>query len=166
MGNGFRHIAAIATAAQRVVGLIVEGNVEHRAEVEIEPEQAQQAAGQAAVLHDQAAIAALAELLGIRRFMADQPEARYPATLLVDGDDGLGRTQVAQVVGELAQLPGGDDVAPEQDEAAGLEASQPGRGGRIQRRTRHAYQQQFVRFREDRMHARTMAGTARPDKAI
>ena len=54
IGDGFLDAAAVATAAQRIVGLIVEGNVEHRAQVEVEAEQAQQLAGQRAVAGDQA----------------------------------------------------------------------------------------------------------------
>ena len=49
-------------AAERIVGLVVERNVEHRAEVEVETEQAQQLAGQVTVPFDQTPVAALPEL--------------------------------------------------------------------------------------------------------
>ena len=150
------HAAAVTTAAQRIVGLVVEGNVEHRAEVEVEAEQAQQLSGQAAVFGDQARVAALAELLGVGWFVADEAQARHPAAFLVDGDDRFGGAEFAQVVGELAQLPGGDDVAPEQDEAAGLQPAQARRGGRVQFGTRHPDQQQFVRFGGGGWHAPRM----------
>ena len=62
------------------------------------------------------------------RFVADRLEARHPAAFLVDRDEWLGMAEVAQIVGELPQASGGDDVAREKHVAAGLDAPQR-RGG-------------------------------------
>src|ERR1043166_4970909 len=64
-------IFAVATTAQRIVGIIVERNVEHRTKIEIESENAEQASGDLAVTPDKIDIALVAKLLRVRRLAAD-----------------------------------------------------------------------------------------------
>ena len=132
VGDDFLGVAAIAAAFEGIIGLVVVGNIEHRAEVEIEAEQAQEFAGEAAVLGDEGGIAFFAKGLGVRGFVADEAKAGDAAALLVDGDEGFDGGKVAQVVDEFAELVGGDDVAAEEDEAAGLEGLEAARGVEVQ----------------------------------
>jgi len=85
--NHLGDIAAIAAPAQRIVGFVVKGNVEHRTEIEIEPEDSKDATGNVSVAAYEGKISAVAELLGIGRLIADEFEARDPPAFLVDGDD-------------------------------------------------------------------------------
>jgi hypothetical protein len=105
--------AAIAAAAQGIVGFVIEGNVEHGAEVEIESENPEDATGEIAVELDEIEVAFVAELLGIWWLAAEKLEAGDAAAFLVDGDDGLGVAQVAKVIDEFAKLGGGCDIATE-----------------------------------------------------
>ncbi len=66
---------AVTTSPQRVVRLVVEGNVQHRAEVEIEAEESQEFRGQFTVTTDQLRVPAVAQLLRVGRFLADEPQA-------------------------------------------------------------------------------------------
>src|ERR1700731_371190 len=78
---------SVTATAQRIVGIIVERNVEHRAEIEIESENAQQPSGDVAVPVDKIDIALVAQLLRVRRFVSNQAQSRYAPALLIDGDD-------------------------------------------------------------------------------
>ena len=84
---------------------------------------------------DEGEVAAVPELLGVRRFVANQLEARNAAAFLVDSDDRFRLTEIAKIVDELAELLGGLDVASEENESARLnfaeEASGFGIGARI-----------------------------------
>src|SRR5260221_13330168 len=84
----------IATAAQRIVGIVVEGNVEYGTQIQIESEEAQQTSGDIAVAPDQFDIVFVAQLLRVRRLVADQTQSRNAAALLIDGDDGLDFAQI------------------------------------------------------------------------
>ncbi len=44
--NDFADVAPVAAAAERVVGFVVEGNIEDGAEIEVESEEAEEPAGQ------------------------------------------------------------------------------------------------------------------------
>ena len=131
-GSGFFNdlgdIAAVAAPAERVVGLVVKGNVQHGAEVQVESENAQDAAGDVSMTADQIQIPAVAELLGIGRLVADEFEAGHASTLLVDRDDRLHAAQIAEVVDELAELLGGLDVSAEEDESSGLDLTEEAGG--------------------------------------
>jgi hypothetical protein len=105
--------AAIAAAPQGIVGFVVEGNVEHGAEVEIESENPEDASCEIAVALDEIEVAFVAKLLGVWRLAAEELEAGDAAAFLVDGDDGLGVAEVAKVIDELAELDGGFDIATE-----------------------------------------------------
>ena len=65
----------------------------------------------------------LAELAGIRGFVAEKLEAGDPAPFLIDGDDRFDLASFTQAVGEGAELGGGLDVPAEKDESPGLDAS-------------------------------------------
>jgi hypothetical protein len=121
-------VVAVAASAEGVVGFVVEGDIEDGTEVEIEAEHAKEAAGDFAVAADEVEIAFIAELVGIRRLVADELEAGDAAAFLIDGDDGLDDAEVTEVVDEFAKLGGRLDVATEEDEAAGLEAAEDGGG--------------------------------------
>src|SRR2546421_8069849 len=62
----------ITTTAQRIIGVVIEGDVEHRAEIEIESENAEQTSGDVAVPADKIDIVLVAQLLRVRRLAPDQ----------------------------------------------------------------------------------------------
>src|SRR6266853_1893087 len=118
----------IATAAQRIVGIVVEGNVEYGTQIQIESEEAQQTSGDIAVAPDQFDIVFVAQLLRVRRLVADQTQSRNAAAFLIDGDDRLDFAQIAQIVDELPELGGAFDISAEKNERARLHFTEkPGR---------------------------------------
>src|ERR1044072_2094859 len=64
-------IFAIAAAAQRVVRLVIEGNVEHRAKIEVESEETQKAACDISVPPDESNVVPVPQLLGVWRLVAN-----------------------------------------------------------------------------------------------
>jgi hypothetical protein len=74
-------------------------------------------------------IAAVAQLIRIRRLVADEFKAGDATALLIDGDDRLDVTEFAKVIDELPQLRGSLDVAAKKNESARLDA--PECGGRL-----------------------------------
>lgn len=68
-------------------------------------------------------IPAVAKLLGIGRFVADEFEAGDAAAFLVDGDDGFDIAEAAEVVDKLSELVGGLDVSAEENESSGLDVA-------------------------------------------
>ena len=147
IADDLRHIVAVAAPAQGVVRLVVEGNVQHRAEIEIEPEDAQQPPGGAPVPADQFHVAPVAELVRVRRLTPQQPQPRYAPALLVDGDDRLDLREIAQVVDELPQLRGRLDIPPEEDERTGLYPAEGRGGGGIEHRARDAGHEELAERR-------------------
>src|SRR5207302_6871655 len=107
---------SIAAAAQRIIRVVVERNIEHRAEVEIESENAKESAGHATVAAHKLGVIFFPKLLRIRRLVADDFEPRDASAFLVDRDDRLDLAQVAEIVDELPQLRGRLDVADEKNE--------------------------------------------------
>src|SRR2546421_10980535 len=91
-------VLPIATSAEGIVRIVIEGNVEHRAEIEVEPEKAEKPAGDLAMLPDKGNVVAIAELLRIRRLVPDQPQPRNAAAFLVDRDDRFDSAHIAQIV--------------------------------------------------------------------
>src|SRR6266446_11011056 len=83
------YIFSVTPAVQRVFGVIIEGNVEHRTKIEIEPEEAQQTSGDVAVTPDQIDIVLLPQLLRVRWFVSDAPQSRHAPAFLIDCNDGL-----------------------------------------------------------------------------
>ena len=63
----------------------------------------------------------VAQLLRVRRLVADQPQARNAAALLVDRDDRLDFAEIAQVIDQLPELRRALNVAPEENEPARLD---------------------------------------------
>ena len=61
----------ITTPAQRIVRLVIKGNVEHRTEIQIKTEQTQQMPGDVAMLANQPRRLLVAQLLGIGRFVSN-----------------------------------------------------------------------------------------------
>src|SRR5207249_6754946 len=97
-------IFSITPAVQRVFGVIIERNVEHRTKIDIEPEEAQQTTGDVAVAPDQIDIVLVAQLLRIRRFVSDASQSRDASALLIDRNNRLDLAQVAQIVDKLSEL--------------------------------------------------------------
>src|SRR5712691_7358922 len=120
-------IFSVAPAVERILGVVLEGNVEHRTKIEIEPEKAQQTSGDVAVAPDQIDIVLIAQLLRVRRFVSDTPQSRDASAFLIDCNDGLDLAQVAQIVDELSELRRALEIASEENECPGLHApKQPG----------------------------------------
>ena len=84
---------------------------------------------------DQIQIPAVAELLGVGRFVADELEAGNAAALLVDRDDWFHTAQISEVVDELAKLLGRLDVSAEEDEPSGLDLAKEAGGFGIEFRS-------------------------------
>src|SRR5439155_12210863 len=120
-------IFSVAPAVERVFGVIIEGNVEHRTKIEIEPEKAQQTSGDVAVAPDQIDIVLIAQLLRVRRFVSDAPQSRHASAFLIDRNNRLDVAQVAQIVDELSQLCPTLEIASEKNVCPRLHApKQPG----------------------------------------
>src|SRR5439155_24929090 len=96
---------AVTTAAERIVGVIVERNVEDRAKIEIKSENAQQTSGDVTMPSDKIDIVLVAQLLRVRRLAADQSQARNAPAFLIDGNVRFRFAEVAQMVVQLAQWP-------------------------------------------------------------
>jgi hypothetical protein len=92
--------------------------------IEVEPEEPEQATGDLAMSPNERNVVALPQLLRVRRFVPDEAEARHAAAFLVDRDDRLDVAEVAEVVDQLPELCGTRDIAPEEDVAAGLHATE------------------------------------------
>ena len=69
---------------------------------------------------DELQVAFVAELAGVRGFVAKELEAGDAPSLLINRDDWLNPAEFAELVGELAELCGGLDVASEEDEPSRL----------------------------------------------
>src|SRR5439155_16848372 len=108
-------IFSVAPAVERILGVVLEGNVEHRTKIEIEPEKAQQTSGDVAVAPDQIDIVLVAQLLRIRRLVSDAPQSRYAPAFLVDSNNGLDHAQVAHIVDELSELRPTLEIASEKN---------------------------------------------------
>src|SRR6266568_3177061 len=115
-------IFSVTPAMQRVFGVVIEGNVEHWTKIEIEPEKAQQPSGDVAVAPDQIDLLLIAQLLRVRRFVSDAPQPRHASAFLIDCDDGLDVTQVAQIVDELSKLRRALEIASEENVCPRLHA--------------------------------------------
>src|SRR6476620_182766 len=116
------HIFPVTPAVQRVFSVIIEGNVEHRTKIEIEPEKAQQTSRDVAVAPDQIDIVLLAQLLRVRRFVSDAPQSRNAPAFLIDRNNGLDVAQVAQIVDELSELRPTLEIASEENVCPRLHA--------------------------------------------
>jgi hypothetical protein len=106
---------------------------------------------------DEAEIRAITQLIRIRRFIANEPQPRDPAALLIDGDDGRRLRDGAEIIAQLAKLRGRLDIASKQDEGAGLQAAEGGGGLGIENGTGHAGHQKLAELR----HAVLCAGQRR-----
>ena len=146
LGDDLRHIPAVAAPAQRVVSLVVVGDVEHRAEIEVEPEHPQQAASDVAVLPDQIQVIAIPQLLGVWRLVADELQPRDPPAFLVDCDDRLDVGNVAQIIDQLPQLRRFPDVSAEKNIPAGLDFLEKACRFGIEFRSRHADEDELARI--------------------
>jgi len=115
-------IFSVAPAAQRIFGVIIERNVEHRTKIEIESKKSEQTSGDIAVAPDQIDIVFIAHLLRIRRFVSDAPQSRDASAFLIDCDDRLDVAQVAQIVDEPSELRRALKIAAEENVCPGLHA--------------------------------------------
>jgi hypothetical protein len=136
-------IDAPGAVLERVVDIVRKRHVEHRAEVKVEAEQAQDFAREPAMPFDERQVAPLAQLLRARRFGAAFLQARDAAAFLVDSQHRAVPHLAAQIVDQPAQLRGLPDVPPKQDEAGRLHLADDGGGRRVQLEARHAHDDVF-----------------------
>jgi len=94
----------VASPPKGVVGLVVEGDVEDRTEVEIEPEDTQKLSSELSMAGNKLKITFVTELAGVGWFVAEELEAGDSASFLVDGDDRLDVAELTETVGESPQL--------------------------------------------------------------
>src|SRR5437588_5362053 len=135
----------IATATQRIVGVVVERNVQHRTKIEIETKNAEQASGDVAVLPDKIDIIVVAQLLRVRRLVTDQTQSGNAPAFLVDRDNRFNRAQFAKVVNQFAQLRRAFDVASEQNESTRLHFSKQLRRLDVEFFSRHSGEDQLTK---------------------
>jgi hypothetical protein len=114
------HALAVAAAAERIIRVVIEGNVEDGTEIEVETEQAEEPAGDLAVAPDEGNVVAITELLRVRRLVPDQPQPGHAAAFLVDRDDWLDLAHIAQVIDQFPQLGRALDIAAKENESARL----------------------------------------------
>src|SRR5262245_6736754 len=84
--------ASVTAPAQGIVGFVIEGDVQHRAEIEIEAEKLEQPSRDVAMPADESRITLIAKLTSVGRFIANKFQSRNPAALLIDGNDGFDPT--------------------------------------------------------------------------
>ena len=126
--NDLVYCRSVAPAAKRIICLIIEGDIQHGTQIEIEPEQPEQLAGQRPMESDEWFLVFLPELLSAGRLIANQPESRNPASFLINRNDRLSPGKIAQVINKLSQLRWRLDVAAEKNVATGLHLPKnPGR---------------------------------------
>src|SRR6266705_3465943 len=135
---------SVTTAAQRIVGVIGERDVQHRAKIEIKTKQPQQSPGDVAVTADKIDIVLVAKLLSVWRLAADQAQARHAPAFLIDGNDRLALAQIAQVVDEFAKLCRALDVAPKENKTPGLHSPEDAGAFRVEHFTRHTCEYQLT----------------------
>ena len=95
-----RNVHPVTTPAQGVVhGLVAtQAQIQHRAQVQVEAEEAQHPRGQRPVPMNERRIVQVAERGRAGWLVADGLETRDPPSVLVDGDDRLDPAEIAQVV--------------------------------------------------------------------
>src|ERR1700756_3659030 len=120
-------VFSIASAAQGILSVLIERNVEHGTKIQIESEKAQQTSGDVAVAADEIDIVFITQLLRVWRFVSDAPQSRYAPAFLIDRNDGLDVAQLAQIVDELSELRRTLGVAAKDNECPRLHPpKQPG----------------------------------------
>lgn len=142
--DNLRSSAAVAATSKGVVRFIVEGNVKHRAEIEIEAEQPQQSSSSVTMPTNEPCITPVAELAGVWRLVAEDLQARNPTAFLVNGDDGFGDTQIPKIVNQFAKLRRRLDISPEQDVSTRLELSKASGSCGVEFSTGNAYEQELT----------------------
>ena len=139
------YVAPVATTSERVIGFVVEGNVEDRAKIEVKAKEPERPPGNFAVPPVVLYVALIALLLCTRRLLPDQAQTRDATAFLIDRDDRLDRAQVAQVVDQLAQLHRASDVASEEDKAARLHLAKKRGGCEVEFLARNTGEDQLTR---------------------
>src|SRR5438045_8900023 len=71
--NDLFDVLAITTPAQRIVRVLIEGNIEHGTQIELEPESEKELSGDFAMPPNECNLVLIAQLLGIRRLVPAQP---------------------------------------------------------------------------------------------
>src|ERR1051326_2095128 len=87
-------IFSVTPAVERILCVILEGNVEHGAKIEIETKKAQQTSRDVAVAPNQIDIVPVPKLLRIRRLISDAPQPRDASAFLIDCNNWLDVAQV------------------------------------------------------------------------
>ena len=122
IGADARVVHPPTALAQRAIALVTaQRKIQHRGEVHVDAEQAEDLRDNPAVHANEPGIPGGGKPRGRGSVHPEPGQARNPAALLVDRDDRLFGAQAAQRVGEPPELPRVPDVAGKQDEPAGLE---------------------------------------------
>jgi hypothetical protein len=115
--------SAVAATAQGIIRLIVKGNVEYWAEVEIESEESQQFSGEFTMSGDEREIPPVTKLAGIRRLIAEKLQSGNAPPFLINRDDRLNLADCTELIGKVAKLGGGLDISSKKNESSGLYSS-------------------------------------------
>jgi hypothetical protein len=135
---------SITATTKGVVGLLVEGDVEDGAEIEIETENPKELSGQFAMAGDEFRIALVAELAGIRRLVAEEFQSGDAASFLVDRDDRFNVAEFPEAVGKCTELGGGLDVSSKEDESSRLDPPDEVLVGRVDLAAGNAEEQKLT----------------------
>src|SRR4030095_12096876 len=82
----------VAAASQRIFSIVIERNVQDRAQIQIETEEAKQSSRDVPMTFDKFQVILVAQLLRIRRLATDQSEPRNAAPFLINGNNRLDLT--------------------------------------------------------------------------
>jgi hypothetical protein len=99
--NDLFHCLSVAAAAERIVGVVIERNVEDGTEVEVETEKTEEPAGNFTVTPDEGYVVAIPQLLGVRRLVPDQAEPRDASAFLVDRYDRFDGTEIPEIIDQF-----------------------------------------------------------------
>lgn len=142
--DDLRRRASITSSFERIVSLIIKADVQNGTQIQIKPEQTQDAGGGFTMTCYEGRIALIAQLLSIGWLAAKQSQAGDPSSLLIDGDNRLDVGEVSQVVNQPAELDGRFNVSSEENEPSRLEFSEECGGFGIEFLTRHTDQQELT----------------------
>jgi hypothetical protein len=116
--------SAVTAAAQGVVSFVIKGNVEDRAEIEVESENAQELSGDFTMSSDECNIVLISQLLGIGWFTSDQSQSGDASSFLIDRDDRLHFAQVAEIIDQFTKPGRTLDVTAEKNIPTRLDPSE------------------------------------------
>jgi hypothetical protein len=125
-------VVSVTPATQRVVGIVIKGNIQDGTQIEVESEDPEQFARDSAVPGNEFGITPVPKRIGVGRFVSNQTQPGNTSPLLINRDDGFDPAQIAQVIDQFPKLVWGLDVSTEENVSARLDPTKDGGGLFIQ----------------------------------